>query len=169
MLPSREFEYNCKSDSELMSPIDVGILPTNWLLNAKNIFKFDNFPNSDGILPNKLFESIVKVVKEIIFPIDVGKLPIIPLVERDIDTTSEFASHDTPVHGEHIEVRGPPLPHRQPLTSSLLPRFVDAAKSHKATYDTGTVEVATIGEFVTIDVGIACTSIPILQILHTAI
>jgi hypothetical protein len=41
--------------------------------------------------------------------------------------------HVTPVHGvKHTELTGPPTPHRQPVTSVFVPRFVDATKSHIA-------------------------------------
>jgi outer membrane lipoprotein SlyB len=58
-----------------------------------------------------------------------------------IDTTLEL-EHVTPVHGvEHTELTGNPPLQRQPVTSVLVPRLVEATKSHIAASDNETVGI----------------------------
>jgi hypothetical protein len=73
-----------------------------------------------------------------------------------IDTTLEL-TQVTPVHGVvHTELTGNPPMHRHPVTSVLVPRFVDATKSHIARSDEDTVGL-TVGEDVGDRVGTQLT------------
>jgi hypothetical protein len=57
-----------------MSPIEVGILPFNLLLNTLIAVNLVNFPMVDGIVPLKRLLIINKLVNENMFPINVGIL-----------------------------------------------------------------------------------------------
>ncbi len=75
-------------------------------------------------------------------PIDVDNVPLtlLPPIFMDITFPPE---HVTPLHDgvEHTDVTGDPPLHRQPVASVLVPRFVDATKSHIAASDKDTVGV----------------------------
>jgi hypothetical protein len=67
-------------------------------------------------------------------------VPLTLILPIFIDITFEL-THNTPVHDgvEHTDVTGDPPLHRQPVTSVLVPKFVDATKSHIAASETDTV------------------------------
>jgi hypothetical protein len=80
---------------------------------------------------------------------DVGNVPVIYKVAKLIFTTFS-ALHVIPDHGVlHTELTGIPPLHRQPVTSVLVPRLVEAVKSHIAVSDGDTV-----GNVVGVTVGI---------------